>query len=321
MTLVSPVESKASPRPPSMRTLAPWLVTALFAAAVLAGRVPSVPGVWRSMRVCLLLALLATMAAQLVTTLWLHRGLTHGAVAYAKPVVWVMRFVLWLLVGLKPWEWMYVHREHHLFEDTDRDVHSPLTLGVLEVLFNNVTYYGRAASAPEVIARWERFYHRDRWDGLFDRSSLGHTVGYLLAAAVAGPIGGLIIVLVHPRIYVLLSGAVNSIGHSHGYMRKVGMGKARLTGNSWLLAWLTWGEGLHDNHHISARSATMARTRPEMLADTGYWVIKVLVMLRLAEIRWRGGGEPGAVAHAIEAARRRGEIRRAYGGTGAMATR
>lgn len=262
------------------------------------------------MRVCLLLAVVATMLAQLATTLWLHRGLTHGAVTYAKPVVWMMRLMLWILVGIRPWEWMYVHREHHLFEDTARDVHSPLTLGVLEVLLNNVKYYDQATRDPEVIARWERFYHRDRWDDLFDRWVLGHILGYLLAAALAGPIGGLIVVLVHARIYVLLSGAVNSIGHAHGYIRKVG--KTRLTGNSWVLAWLTWGEGLHDNHHIAARSATMARTRPEMLADPGYWVIKVLVVLRLAEVKWRDTGEPGNVAHSTEAARRRGEIRRAF---------
>ena len=262
------------------------------------------------MRICLLLAVVATMLAQLVTTLWLHRGLTHGAVSYAKPVVWVMRFTIWILLGISPWEWMSVHREHHLFEDTDRDVHSPLTLGLLEVLLNNVKYYEMAAADPEVIARWERFYHRDRWDDLFDRWVIGHVLGYLLAVAIAGPVGGLIVVLVHARIYVLLSGAVNSIGHAHGYKRKVG--KPRLTGNSWVLAWLTWGEGLHENHHIAARSATMARTRPELLADPGYWVIKALVTLRLGEVKWRDTSAPGDVAHLTEASRMRGEIRRAF---------
>ena len=301
---------KGVARRPSARTLAPWVVTALVVAIILVSGAPSgLPGLWRSPRICLLLAFLATMASQLATTLWLHRGLTHGAVSYPKPVVWVLRFTIWILTGIKPWQWMYVHREHHLFEDTERDVHSPLALGVLEVLFNNVQHYNRAGKDPGVIARWERFYRRDRWDDLFDKSWLGHLLGYFLAAAVAGPIGGLAIVLIHPRIYVLLSGAVNSIGHAHGYRRKAG--KPRLTGNSWTLAWLTWGEGLHDNHHLAPRSATMARGRVEMLADPGYWVIAVLARLRLATVHSRAKRDRGKVAHTWTAARMRREIRRA----------
>jgi stearoyl-CoA desaturase (Delta-9 desaturase) len=309
MLFANTPSTQTRPKLPSLRSMWPWMATLVLVWALWFEIVPTdFFGFAGSPRTTLAWAFVGTMLAQLPTTLYLHRNLAHGSVTFNKYVAWVMRFGLWVLVGLKPWQWMAVHKWHHMNEDEEQDPHTPVYLGFFEILFNNVKHYNGAMALPEVRQLWERHYQRDSWDNWFDKSWLGHLIGYLIAVTLAGPVGGLVIVLVHPRLYVLLSGAVNAVGHAHGYMRQV-RGKLRFTGNSLLLALLTWGEGLHDNHHIAPYSATMARTRWELLFDPGFWVLKVLAWLGLAKIRHRDTKEPGDMLHFPAAARQRRQTR------------
>jgi stearoyl-CoA desaturase (delta-9 desaturase) len=54
------------------------------------------------------------------------------------------------------------------------------------------------------------------------------------------------------------------------------------TNNQWL-AWISCGEGLHNNHHAAPTSARFALNKGER--DPGWWLIKTLVRTRLASIR------------------------------------
>ena len=54
----------------------------------------------------------------------------------------------WMLVGIRPRQWVAVHRKHHAFTDTPRDPHSPLVLGFARVLFANAFLYRKAARDP-----------------------------------------------------------------------------------------------------------------------------------------------------------------------------
>jgi stearoyl-CoA desaturase (delta-9 desaturase) len=49
------------------------------------------------------------------------------------------------------------------------------------------------------------------------------------------------------------------------------------------LAFLTAGEGLHNNHHAAPTSARLAHRWYEI--DYGWWVIKVLTWMKLARVR------------------------------------
>ena len=72
---------------------------------------------------------------------------------------------------------------------------------------------------------------------------------------------------VHAVSYVMLSGAINAVGHTRG--RRPYDNPA---GNSQWLALFTAGEGLHNNHHAAPTSARFALAPGEI--DPGWWVTR-----------------------------------------------
>ena len=84
----------------------------------------------------------------MLSTLYLHRGETHGAIKFGKTVRTVGRVGTWMLSGMKPREWVGVHLKHHAKEDKSGDPHSPVQngrFGVTKVLLGNVGMYKRPA--------------------------------------------------------------------------------------------------------------------------------------------------------------------------------
>jgi stearoyl-CoA desaturase (delta-9 desaturase) len=71
-----------------------------------------------------------------------------------------------MLVGMRPRQWVAVHRKHHAFTDTPRDPHSPVVLGYARVQFANALLYKKVARDPEQVARYARDLPADRWDRL-----------------------------------------------------------------------------------------------------------------------------------------------------------
>jgi stearoyl-CoA desaturase (delta-9 desaturase) len=68
------------------------------------------------------------------------------------------------------------------------------------------------------------------------------------------------------------------VGHTHG--DRPHDNKAT---NGRVLALLTLGEGLHNNHHNAPTSARFSERFGEI--DFGWWTVRLLVALRLAKIR------------------------------------
>ena len=87
----------------------------------------------------------------------------------------------------------------------------------------------------------------------------------------------LLAVLLHAGFYVMLSGAINAVGHTYGSRPQENSAT-----NGQLLAFVTGGEGLHNNHHAAPTSATFALHGE---VDPGWWVIRALRSLGLATIR------------------------------------
>src|SRR5690606_32211175 len=59
------------------------------------------------------------------TSVFYHRGFTHGAITL-RP--WFRKFIVWsgpLLTGMDVKAWSTMHRLHHKYSDTKRDPHSP----------------------------------------------------------------------------------------------------------------------------------------------------------------------------------------------------
>ena len=217
--------------------------------------------------------------ANLCTTVYVHRALSHRALTVARPAAFVFRFLMWIMTGIRPRQWVAVHRKHHAFTDVEGDPHSPILLGWIQVQMRNVALYRKEAANPETVLKYAKDIPEDRWDRwFFDHALFGLAIGVALSVLMFGWVTGLVAAFVHVNMYLGTSAAVNAIGHHFG--RRPYDNRA---GNLQWLAWLTAGEGLHNNHHAAPTSARLSHRRWEF--DPGWWAISVLRRLGLAKVR------------------------------------
>lgn len=217
--------------------------------------------------------------AFVASTVYLHRGLAHKAISFKRPVTEVFRFIVWITTGIRPREWVAVHRKHHAFTDVEGDPHSPVLLGWVRVQMSNVSLYRREARNVDTMSRYSKDLPpttADRW--FYDHALFGLAIGIGVLVLVFGPLIGLLAAFVHVNIYLGGSAAVNAIAHQFG--RRPYPNRA---GNLQWLALITAGEGLHNNHHAAPTSAKLSHRWFEI--DPGWWVIRALLMLRLAKVR------------------------------------
>jgi stearoyl-CoA desaturase (delta-9 desaturase) len=228
-----------------------------------------------------LVGLVVCQLSLLLTTVFLHRTLSHRAITMSSGMRFTCRFLTWIMTGIKPREWVAVHRRHHAFTDVPGDPHSPLLEGFATVQIGNVVLYRKASRDGVTVAKYAKDLPEDRWDRiLFNRGYVGLAIGvailllvfwgnWKLAAIAAGT---------HVVSYLLLNSAVNAVGHTFGRRPFSG-----LAANTQWLAWLTAGEGLHSNHHAAPTSARLSFRRGEI--DPGWWTIAWARKLRWLTVR------------------------------------
>jgi stearoyl-CoA desaturase (delta-9 desaturase) len=239
--------------------------------------VASVPGYL----VAVLVGLTTCQVGLYLTTVVLHRALSHRAITISRRPLWACRALIWLTTGIRPREWVAVHRKHHAFTDVEGDPHSPILYGFLAIQLGNVVYYKRAASDAETIRRYAKDLPPDRWDRVvFDHGflGLGAGLGILFLVFWGSWQLALIAAGVHIVSYLLASSAINAIGHRFGKRPYAG----NATNNQWL-AWLVAGEGLHSNHHAAPTSARLSFEPSEI--DPGWWVIALARRLGWVQVR------------------------------------
>ncbi|HET9091447.1 MAG TPA: fatty acid desaturase [Acidimicrobiales bacterium] len=232
-----------------------------------------------SVLLALIIGFVVSQIAVVCTTVFLHRALSHKALSLSPGARLAFRIVTWLTTGIRPRQWVAVHRKHHAFTDTEGDPHSPLLLGFWKVQLGNVLLYRKAARDGEIVRKYARDLPPDRLDRtLFDHGVLGLGIGIAILYLAFGWQVGLMAAGFHVVIYLSVNSAVNAVGHYYG--KKVYENSAR--NNQWL-AWLTAGEGLHNNHHAAPTSARLALGPGEI--DPGWWVISLLVKTGQAKVR------------------------------------
>ena len=222
----------------------------------------------------------------LATTVYLHRGLSHRGLTVHPVPAFFLRFFLWLSTGMKAREWVAVHRRHHASSDTPDDPHSPLVLGFWRVQLANAALYRRTARDGETVGKYARDLPPDVFDRvLFDHSGLGLAVGITSLCLVVGWPTGLVASAIHLVTYIGLSGAINAVGHTHG--SRPHDNKAT---NGRLLALITAGEGLHNNHHAAPTSARFSQRFGEI--DPAWWVIRTMKLFGMVQLRQRSAPTP-----------------------------
>jgi stearoyl-CoA desaturase (delta-9 desaturase) len=227
----------------------------------------------------LVAAAVVTQLSIFATTVYLHRVLAHRSLSVRPAVAMVFRLIIWVMTGITPRAWVAVHRRHHAFSDTPQDPHSPVVLGFWAVQLGNVKLYRDTIRDGVTVTKYSRDLPPDRLDrALFDHALLGLSIGIAFLIWVLGPLAGLLAAGIHTVAYLAISAAVNAVGHTYGKRPYDNLA----TNNQWL-AWISGGEGLHNNHHAAPTSARFSLADGQF--DPGWWLIRLLLRTHQAEVR------------------------------------
>jgi stearoyl-CoA desaturase (delta-9 desaturase) len=224
-------------------------------------------------------ALALTQTAILATTIYLHRGLAHRSLTVHPVAAIVFRTILWLMTGQRRREWVAIHRKHHAFTDAEGDPHSPRLLGYWSVQLFNAYHYIVARRDLRTIEKYAPDLAPDRLDrALFSHGALGLGVGVTALCLLVGLPAGLLAAGLHAVLYVaVVAPLINAVGHWRGQRNYDNTAR-----NSRVLALITAGEGLHNNHHAHPRAPRFSVRATEF--DPAWPVIRALAALRLVVI-------------------------------------
>jgi stearoyl-CoA desaturase (Delta-9 desaturase) len=213
-----------------------------------------------------------------------HRYFSHRAYSTSRVFQFIIAFIAQSSAQKSVLWWAAKHRHHHLHSDTQGDVHSPrhkgFTYSHIGWIFDrqhdatDLRKVSDFSSYPELrlLHKFENLpaiviaaicFLLDGWTGLI--------VGFLWST----------VLLYHATF------CVNSLAHTHGSQRYVTGDDSR---NNWLLAFLTMGEGWHNNHHAYQSSARQG-FRPWELDATYY----ILILLSWLGVVWNLKSPPQQV--------------------------
>jgi len=191
-----------------------------------------------------------------------HRYFSHRAFKTSRVAQCIFGLLGTLAVQRGPLWWAAHHRIHHQYSDQKEDIHSPLRQGLywshmgwFTLKANNVTHLDEMSD----FEKYPELRFLDRFDGIV--SLLLALALYSLGAFLDqvaphlrtnGPqmlVWGFFIstVLLYHATYT-----INSLSHKIGTQRYETLDES---GNSLILALLTFGEGWHNNHHHYPASA------------------------------------------------------------------
>jgi stearoyl-CoA desaturase (delta-9 desaturase) len=229
----------------------------------------------------LLFVLLTTQLTVLSVTLYLHRSQAHRAVDFHPALAHLFRFWTWLTTAMVTREWVAIHRKHHAKCETAEDPHSPVHLGIRNVLWRGADIY-RASCADRAMVEQYGIGCPDDWveRNVYARYSwLGPTLMMIIDLALFGAVGIAIWAVQMMWIPIWAAGVINGLGHWWGYRNYETSDRST---NLTPIAFWMGGEELHNNHHAFPSSAKFSLARYEF--DIGWAALKVLERLRLASV-------------------------------------
>jgi fatty-acid desaturase len=206
-----------------------------------------------------------------------HRLLTHKGFKVPKWLEYTLTVFGMLSLQSGAISWVTSHRIHHLFTDTDSDPHSPRDKGFL---WSHIIWLfkGSAQENDEATCRkYSPDLMKDKVHVVMDNYFIIPTVilGVILLA-VGGPsmvLWGLGLRTVWGWHSTFL---VNSATHIWGTRRFETDEDSR---NNGLVAFLTFGEGWHNNHHANPVSARHGLTWYEF--DINWITLKIMETMGL----------------------------------------
>jgi stearoyl-CoA desaturase (delta-9 desaturase) len=235
----------------------------------------------------------ATSVALCVALYWLrifaigagyHRYFSHRAYATSRPFQFVLAVLAQTTAQKSVLWWAAKHRHHHLFSDTEHDVHSPRHAGFW------YAHLGWIFARRHDAADLSKVQDLTRYPELvwLHRYEVAPAVALGVIAFLIDGWSGLVVGFIWSTVLVYhATFCINSLAHVYGSKRYVTGDDSR---NNWLLALFTMGEGWHNNHHAYQSSVRQGFRWWEI--DPTFYVLKALSWLGLV---WDLKSPPEAV--------------------------
>lgn len=182
-------------------------------------------------------------------TMTYHRLLSHRS---WNPPKWVeYLFTLFATIGMtgSAIAWVAIHREHHKFQDTEKDPHSPRFKGMIWAHFFSMFATVKPRYVVDLMR--DKFYENQH-KYYFEINLLYAAILYLI-----DPFAVIYAWLVPAMILWNGGSLIVSVVHRGG--------KAH---NDTIFALTTWGEGYHETHHINPGLSRFGKW------DLGGWLIQ-----------------------------------------------
>ena len=235
-----------------------------------------------------LLVLLYVHIGASIYSIYIHRGLSHGAVKFDSKVIVVFQCWLWLFGTLANRYRVDSHKLHHKYSDTERDINGPKMLGMVNILLiKPIKRFAGIVTAPfrkstfvvnlEIEKIVDKkpdtgiFYNYIRW-GIW----INLTIHIILFGWVGLAIWLVMMFLAQWVAFAFADGVI----HLWGYRN---FPTDDCSKNVVPLGILFGGEELHNNHHKYPYLAKFNAKWWEV--DIGWLYIRVLEKLKLAQVR------------------------------------
>ena len=198
-------------------------------------------------------------------TVTLHRYYSHKSFKFKNDLVrkFFVFCSVWGVVG-DPIAWVNNHRQHHRLTDKPGDPHSPQILGFVQAQWLSM-FHGQTnlRMVPDLIRDKFLVYIHQHYFKLHWTLMI---VGLLFVPKIA-----LVCYLVPAAILWNFGSLVNTINHMYGYRTYETTDNST---NNFLMGYLVWGEGWHNNHHGNPASKHFSNKWWEF--DIGYQVVKMV---------------------------------------------
>lgn len=162
-----------------------------------------------------------------------------------------------------PLAWVAIHRQHHRYVDKVGDPHSPVVEGIWKVQYKTMLARPNWRYVRDLLADpLQRFFFKNHWKIQF---------AYVAILALIDPFAVVYAYLI-PAVYLWnIGAALNIICHQFGYRNYDSNDHSR---NNFLMAFLMWGEGWHNNHHANPTDWNCGHRWFEI--DIGSWVVRAV---------------------------------------------
>lgn len=184
-----------------------------------------------------------------------HRTLSHRAIEIrSKFLKYFCLFMTTISLQGSSLVWVAMHREHHAHSDTEKDPHSPVNDGFFGSYFLSMMYTPKIKRYALDLLRDSDiiFFHKHYW-----KINILYSLILFLLFGFMGPVVGHLI----PAVFQWHgSSIVNGLAHYHKKVPTIigyrNFETNELSKNLPLFAFLTFGEGWHNNHHGKPSSFT-----------------------------------------------------------------